>query len=263
MSETMQWTVADVEAAEGVLGRAVPGEATHIVTLTDEQLMALDGVQHDQVVPMPWLDEQGAIDRELVAKVAVRALLSQGYVVPAQRPDGEIGIQAVPDITGPLVLRRTPQAVLSAERTTSVGKHWVFCYVHDDRAVLEEEIASSGHHSFTVYPLEHMGERIVAFVDPGSVAVMAGTPRTMTPEEFTAQAPAIPALTSALAVTTLTAVRTGSTVMQGATVYTGADIVHVLRGSEIDPDGTPASVMLAEAGKRTLMKLPAEMVAAR
>lgn len=223
MSEqTLNFTKADYEAAIAVVGRAEAGKTVPIVNLTDEQVMVLDGVQAAQPTPLPWLEAQGDVDRELVGKVALRALLGQGYVVPASRGEGkEVGIDAIPELTGTLVLRRTAQAILSVERVTTLGRHWVFCYVHEGYGILEEEVATSGHHTFSVYPEAYLGERLEKFLDPTSAAIMAGKPRTYSVQEFEAAAPSLPELTEALIVSVLSVAKVGAETVRNVTVYAG------------------------------------------
>lgn len=48
----IEWTERDVEAAFEVLGYA-GGEKASLPTLTDEEVVALDGVERDQAVPTP------------------------------------------------------------------------------------------------------------------------------------------------------------------------------------------------------------------
>lgn len=261
-SQQMRFGTDDVEAARDVLGRAVAGEAVRVVTLTDEQVLVLDGVQHEQIVPLPWLDEQGEVDRELVGRVALRSMLSQGIVEARPRPDGEdVSIEAVPEITGSLVLRRTAQAILALERTTSLGKSWVFCYVHEGAGVLEEDVTTSGHHRFSVYSADLLGDRFGTFLDPTEAAVMAGRARTMTTEQFERDAPTMPELAEALVVTTLSVVRAGSETMINVSVYAGPRGVFVLRGGLNDDEGN-AVLTLTEAGPSDVRSLPGELVVA-
>ncbi|WP_125773498.1 hypothetical protein [Antribacter gilvus] len=257
---TMRFVREDVEAAQAVLGRAVEGRATHVVTLTDEQVVVLDGLQNEQVVPTPWLSAQVGADRELVGKVALRAMLSQGHVVPAPGTGGaEIGLEAVPEITGTLVLRRTSQAVLGFERVTSLGPSWVFCYVHDGGGVLEEEVTDSGHHSFSVYPVDFLTDRLGTYLDPTSAAVMSGAPRTLSTEELEQQRP--PELTEALVVTQVSAVRAPSDVMVTVSVYAGPRGVFVVRGGERTTETGPAALTLTELGPAAVKALVRDLAA--
>lgn len=264
---TMQWSAADIAAAEQTLARTAPGEVTHVVTLTDEEVAILDGLQNPQLVPLPWLDAQEGADRTLVGRVALRSLLARGLVVPSEeeRPPGpggepQVGIDAVPEVTGPLVLRRTASAILSADRTTALGKHWVYVYLHDEDRVLEEEVGPSGHHSFSVYPLAELAGRLAVFVDPAAKAVLDGRARTFTTEQFAAEARTSPELSGAVAVTVLGAVRAGSDTLVRVSVYATPDGVYVVRGGEHGADGAPVTLELSEVGPATLRRLPAELL---
>lgn len=259
----MRFAGADIDAAQGVLGKATAGESTHVVTLTDEQLMILDGVQHEQIVPLPWLDEQEGADRSLVGRVALRSMLSQGLVSSAPGKDGaDVSIQAIPEITGPLVLRRTAQAIMSVERTTSLGKSWVFCYVHDGSGILEEDVSTSGHHRFSVYPENFLGERLEKFLDPTSAAVMSGRAQTFTVQQFEKEAPNIPQVAGSLVVTTLAVVRAGADELVNVSVYAGPEGVFVLRGGDRDGSGN-ATLTLTEAGSADIRALPESLAVAR
>ena len=264
---TMQWSAADIAAAEQTLARTASGEVTHVVTLTDEEVAILDGLQNPQLVPLPWLDAQEGADRTLVGRVALRSLLARGLVVPSdeERPPGpggepQVGIDAVPEVTGPLVLRRTASAILSADRTTALGKHWVYVYLHDEDRVLEEEVGPSGHHSFSVYPLTELAGRLAVFLDPAAKAVLDGRARTFTTEQFAAEARTSPELSGAVAVTVLGAVRAGSDTLVRVSVYATPDGVYVVRGGEHGADGAPVTLELSEVGPATLRRLPAELL---
>ncbi|WP_435737812.1 hypothetical protein V5D56_04235 [Cellulosimicrobium sp. PMB13] len=265
--QSMRWSVSDIAAAEQTLARSVPGEVTHVVTLTDEEVTILDGLHHEQLVALPWLDAQEGADRALVGRVALRSLLARGLVVPsdgaaAPGPDGDaqVGIEAAPEVTGPLVLRRTAHAILSAERTTALGKHWVYVYLHEDDRVLEEEVAPSGHHAFSVYPLADLSGRLAVFLDPATKAVLDGRSQTFTVEEFTAQAATVPEISDAVAVTTLAGVRAGSDVLVQVSVYATPDGVYVVRGGEHGTDGAPVTLTLSEIGAATVRRLPLELL---
>ncbi|WP_277208427.1 hypothetical protein [Isoptericola croceus] len=261
--DPMRFSPDDVAAARKTLEQARAGEAVPIVILTDEEVVILDGLEHDQLVPTPWLEAQEGADRSLVGRVALRSLLAREMVLPASVTDGSVRITAHPGITGPLVLRRTAQEILSAERTTSGGKHWAFAYVHDEdgsKVVLEEEISDSGHHAFSVYPFDHLGERWEAFLDPTGVAVMGGKATTIPADALPTQAPELPQLKDAVAVSVVSAVRKGQDFLVNASVYAGPHGVHVLRGEGRDAAGGPASYVLQEVGPRGLRALPEELV---
>jgi hypothetical protein len=270
MSEqkAMQFGPDDVAAARATLAQARDGEVVGVVILTDEEVTILDGVEHEQLVPTPWIDAQGEADRSLMGRVALRSMASRELVVPAgtDKSGSRITkIKAHPGITGPLVLRRSAQEILSVERTSSNGKDWLFAYVHheDEKAtVLEEEISGQGQHVFSVYPEALLGERFERFLDPTSTALLGTAAKTYSAEAFQAAVANLPQLKEAVAVSILSGVARGSDELFNASVYAGPHGVHVLRGTEHDPAGEPVTYSLQEVGTRGLRALPAEMIPA-
>lgn len=263
--QAMQFSADDVKAAQTTLAQARDGEVAPIVILTDEEVTILDGVAQEQLVPTPWMDAQGDADRTLMGKVALRSMLSRELVLPVDTDDGSIKIKAHPGITGPLVLRRTAQEILSVERTSSNGKDWLFAYVHieDGRStVLEEEITGSGHHAFSVYPEALLGERFEKFTDPTGTVLLGTAPKSYSAEAFAAAVPNLPQLKEAVAVSIVSGVRRGRDELLNASVYAGPHGVYVVRGTEHDQAGTPLTYSLQEVAARGLRALPRELVAA-
>ncbi|MEU4388378.1 hypothetical protein [Promicromonospora sp. NPDC023805] len=270
MSEqkAMQFGPDDVEAARVTLAQARDGEVVGIVILTDEEVSILDGLEHEQLVPTPWIDAQGEADRSLMGRVALRSMASRELVVPAgtdESGNGVIAIKAHPGITGPLVLRRSAREIVSVERTSSNGTDWLFAYVHheDDKAVvLEEEISGHGHHVFSVYPEALLGERFEKFLDPTSAALMGTSAKTYSAEALQAAVASLPQLKEAVAVSVVSGVARGSDELLNVSVYAGPHGVHVLRGTEHDPAREPVTYSLQEVGSRGLRALPAEVIPA-
>ncbi|MBE1878864.1 hypothetical protein [Myceligenerans pegani] len=267
MSEqnAMTFSEDDVQAARATLAQARDGEVVGVVILTDEEVAILDGLENEQLVPTPWMDAQTGGDRSLMGRVALRSMLSRELVQPVDTDDGSVKITAHPGITGPLVLRRSAQEILSVERTSSNGKDWLFAYVHIEggrSTVLEEEISGSGHHVFSVYPAALLGERFEKFFDPTGTAAMSSSPKSYSAEAFESAVPRLPQLNEAVAVSIVSGVRRGSDTLLNASVYAGPHGVHVLRGSEHDGDGTPVTYTLQEVGPRGLRALPTEMIPA-
>jgi hypothetical protein len=264
----MQFGPDDVEAARATLAQARDGEVVGIVILTDEEVTILDGPEHEQLVPTPWIDAQGEADRSLMGRVALRSMASRELVVPAETDESGskvTKIKAHPGITGPLVLRRTAQKILSVERTSSNGKDWLFAYLHyeEGRAVvLEEEISGQGHHVFSVYPEALLGDRFEKFLDPTGTALLGTAAKSYTAEAFQAAVPSLPQLKEAVAVSIVSGVARGSDELLNASVYAGPHGVHVLRGTEHDPAGEPVMYSLQEVSARGLRELPAEVVPA-
>ncbi len=107
--------------------------APPLPTLTDEEVVALDGVQHEQLVALPWLSAQDA-SKELMCAIALRGLLAKELVYPVVF-EGETEpsrLHATEEITGALTLRRSGSSVVSVERTVSTGKRWLYGYLHDE-----------------------------------------------------------------------------------------------------------------------------------
>lgn len=262
--QPMRFGADDVKAARATLAQARDGEVVPVVILTDEEVTILDGLEHEQLVPTPWMDAQTNGDRSLMARVALRSMLSRELVLPVDTDDGSIKIKAHPGITGPLVLRRTAQEILAAERTSSSGKDWLFAYVHIEdgtSTVLEEEITGAGHHAFSVYPSALMGERLEKFFDPTGTALLGSAPKSFSADAFEAAAPDLPQLKEAVAVSLVSAVSREHDELLNASVYAGPHGVHVLRGTEHDKEGTPVAYTLQEVGSRGLRALPGELVA--
>ena len=151
----LQYTAEDVAAARDLLERARRGEATGpdgmprpsgppavvhpdpsvsqddgarpdpsaaqepapVVTLSDEQIAALDGYERRQFVALPWLDAHPE-QRRVAAAVALRGMIASGQVLTRTARDEEgPRWRAVPEISGCLVLRRTAESFTTAERT--------------------------------------------------------------------------------------------------------------------------------------------------
>lgn len=225
-TNTVQWTERDVECAAGVLGLASP-EGTALPTLTDEEITALDGVQREQAVPTPWLSAQTA-DRDVLCGVALRGLLAKEWAYPVIF-EGETEpsrLHATEEITGTLALRRTSRQVASLERTVSTGKRWLFIYIHDDGALLEE-IDESGLHGFTVVSPDQSAQRLAAFADPNGAAAEESAPKAYTEAEFEAAGEA-GLLAQTQAASNMAVFETDRGDVRTLTVYTAPDSVHVL-----------------------------------
>ena len=161
-------------------GRPDPSAAEEpapVVTLSDEQIAALDGYERRQFVALPWLDAQPE-QRRVAAAVALRGMIAGGQVLTrtARHEEGPRW-RAVPEISGCLVLRRTAESFTTAERTvrTEAGPqvHRLHCYVHPG-GILEEETTADGLHRFTVLEAQQAAERLAAFLDPAGAALADG-----------------------------------------------------------------------------------------
>ncbi|SDW96379.1 hypothetical protein SAMN04487912_10620 [Arthrobacter sp. cf158] len=224
-TSTMKWTQRDVEAAAKVLASASAIGAP-LPTLTDEEVVALDGVQHEQMVALPWLSAQDA-NKEVLCAVALRGLLAKELVYPVIF-EGETEpsrLHASEDITGALTLRRSGSSVVSVERTVSTGKRWLYSYLHDD-GVLLEEVDESGLHGFTVITREQLVPRLAEFVDPEKAAVRDTDAALFTEAQF--EAHAATALADTQAASNVVAFNADTNEFPTVTVYTAPSGVHVL-----------------------------------
>lgn len=224
-TSTMKWTQRDIEAAAKVLASASAVGAP-LPTLTDEEVVALDGVQHEQLVALPWLSAQDG-SKELMCAIALRGLLAKELVYPVVF-EGETEpsrLHATDDITGTLTLRRSGNSVVSVERTVSTGKRWLYGYVHDD-GVLLEEVDESGLHGFTAVTRDQLVPRLAEFVDPEKSASRDTDPTVYTEAQF--EDHAATALADTQAASNVVAFNSDTNHFPTVTVYTGPSSVHVL-----------------------------------
>lgn len=249
-TSTMKWTQRDVQCAAKVLDQASP-EGTALTTLTDEEIVALDGVQHEQVVALPWLSAQDAASRDLMCAVALRGLLAKELVYPVVF-EGETEpsrLHAIEEITGSLTLRRSGDAIVSVERTVSTGKRWLYAYVHVE-GVLLEEVDDGGLHGFTIVSRGQAAERLAAFVDPEGAAARDTEPAVYSEAAF--EEHAATALADTRAASNVVAFSTASDEFPTVTVYTGPSGVHVLTPRV---EGEAVSLELREVSAQALAGL--------
>jgi len=162
---------ADVGLA-GLVERARV-EPVPVIALTDEELAALDGGPGaPPVAPRPWLDRQVESSRELVCQVALRGLAARGIVVPtgAVEDGGRSVVAMHQDLRAVLLMRHDALALVAARRQgTDESAHRVL-FVHEDGAVLEEDVSPHGVHRLTVTSAAMAAERLATFVDPAGAA---------------------------------------------------------------------------------------------
>ncbi|HEY8699927.1 MAG TPA: hypothetical protein VIM08_03020 [Arthrobacter sp.] len=224
-TNTMKWTQRDVECAAKVLDSAsAPGSA--LPTLTDEEIVALDGVQHEQIVALPWLSAQNT-EKEILCAVALRGLLAKELVYPVifEGETEPTRLHALEDITGALTLRRSGDCVVSIERTVSTGRRWLYAYIHVE-GVLLEEVDDGGLHGFSVITPERLPARLADFVDPDGAAARDSEAVSYSEAGFEASAPTV--LGDTRAASNVVAFTTASDAFPTITVYAGPSGVHVL-----------------------------------
>ncbi len=261
----------DPPAAQDDGGRPDPSavqEPAPVVTLSDEQIAALDGYERRQFVALPWLDAHPE-QRRVAAAVALRGMIAGGQVLTrtARHEEGPRW-RAVPEISGCLVLRRTAESFTTAERTvrTEAGPqvHRLHCYTHP-RGVLEEETTADGLHRFTVLRAEEATVRLAAFLDPAGLADpaadaafdTAGGSVHVRGSELPAH-PLAAQLAETRALTVLTRVRTADGTVQQLSAYATAD--GMLTMEALDPGVEDPRLEFRRVGPASLRALATVLV---
>jgi hypothetical protein len=144
-----------------------------VITLTDEELAALDGPRALPVAPQPWLEGQKVSGRMLACQVALRSLAARGLVLPAGLEGGDGGALALhQDLQAVLAMRRSALGIVLAQRRSGAERQSRMLYLHEG-GVLEEDISSAGLHSLTVVSCARAGERLTSYADPTRAAAGA------------------------------------------------------------------------------------------
>lgn len=243
-------------------------EPAPVVTLSDEQIAALDGYERRQFVALPWLDAHPE-QRRVAAAVALRGMIAGGQVLTrtARHEEGPRW-RAVPEISGCLVLRRTAESFTTAERTvrTEAGPqvHRLHCYSHPG-GVLEEETTADGLHRFTVLRAEEATVRLAAFLDPAGLADPAADAESDTGGRSVhvrgSELPAHPLaaqLAATRALTVLTRVRTADGTVQQLSAYATAG--GMLTMEALDPGVEDPRLEFRRVGPASLRALATVLV---
>ncbi|MFE7603689.1 hypothetical protein ACFU1Q_00765 [Brachybacterium paraconglomeratum] len=243
-------------------------EPAPVVTLSDEQIAALDGYERRQFVALPWLDAHPE-QRRIAAAVALRGMIAGGQVLTrtARHEEGPRW-RAVPEISGCLVLRRTAESFTTAERTvrTEAGPqvHRLHCYSHPG-GVLEEETTADGLHRFTVLRADEATVRLAAFLDPAGLADPAADAESDTGGGSVhvrgSELPAHPLaaqLAATRALTVLTRVRTADGTVQQLSAYATAG--GMLTMEALDPGVEDPRLEFRRVGPASLRALATVLV---
>lgn len=243
-------------------------EPAPVVTLSDEQIAALDGYERRQFVALPWLDAHPE-QRRVAAAVALRGMIAGGQVLTrtARHEEGPRW-RAVPEISGCLVLRRTAESFTTAERTvrTEAGPqvHRLHCYSHPG-GVLEEETTADGLHRFTVLRAGEATVRLAAFLDPAGLADPAADAESDTGGGSVhvrgSELPAHPLaaqLAETRALTVLTRVRTADGTVQQLSAYATAG--GMLTMEALDPGAEDPRLEFRRVGPASLRALATVLV---
>ncbi|QNN82226.1 hypothetical protein H3H54_14165 [Brachybacterium sp. Z12] len=245
---------------------------TEIVTLTDEELLALDGLERDSLTPTPWVTESaaGPDARALVTAAAMRSMISRGIVTSSTVLDPrryEEGSQeparmvAVPALQGTAVLRRTSDAVLIAERKTERGTAYSYFYlfhVEGGVRVLWEAFDAAGFHLFFLLDGATLPEQLLAFVDPVSGAGEDDGDADEVPSAAFATSAAAARLAEARAVTTVLVLHREDT--EGPTAFTLFSTPDALELMETDGEGEAAVQRVGAVSTATLTALVEDLI---
>lgn len=265
MSETapspMEPTITERDmlgAMEVLAGTAAEPEP--LIVLTDEEIMALDGLSALEILGSPYLS-QDAVDAETSAASALRSLVARGMVRtgsaqreeegeavsggadPSQRP-----VQLDRRLAGVVTLRRIPEAMVTSERTLEGGTTTLAHYFFPRSGVLEEYITVDGFHHFSVPHLDAVAARIQRFADPFEVADSDGEPQSMALQEAVASFD----VDDTRALTVLTAVADEGG--RRATIAATSAQVQVLDNGALDSEPSPTrAVQISAVSPETLL----------
>jgi hypothetical protein len=240
------WTERDYACAQSVLARN--DEADFVPpTLTDEAIVALDGIDREQMTALPWLDTH-AQQKELACNVALRGLLTSGAAFPliAEGATEPSGLAANEEITGILALRRTGERIITAELQKDGGPVWLYGYVHGN-TVLEELVDNNGSHTFMLASRKQFPGHIMELANSSGVESADGAPTTIEMDEFEQRAGAV--LGDALGVTSITGVSLDESTFASYTLYSKpgglVSLTSRTDGGAVNLDLTPVAATTA------------------
>lgn len=246
--------------AAGLITRAAAGPVL-VITLTDEELAALDGAPPGSLAPQPWLAALDEPGRLLACQVALRGLAARGLAVPAgPGPGGSATVAIHEDLRAALDLRRTAPAVVTAQRRSGRGLDVRVLHLHHG-GLLEEGISPGGLHTLTVTTPSDAARRLAGFADPGPAA---GDPPTQPPQIVPladiAAGPGPSSLTGARYVTTVSRLNRGTTPPheQRLTIYA---LPGRVRTSELAATGGPPALAITQLGGAQLRERLATLLA--
>ena len=229
----LEVTAADVRAAQDLLSRAGEEPPAAVLTLTDEQILAVDGWQRPQFAAMPFAQAHPE-QRALAAGIALRTLVAAGLVTTTT--DARPRWLAAPVLAACLLLRRSAAVFTTLERTAAQVTR-VHCCVHP-AGVLEEEVTPAGLHRFTVLSPQQAAARLAVLLDPEGVAGEAGEPVTVATSALEGGHPLAPRIAATRSHSVLTSVNTADDTLTQITVLaTDAEVLSLeaLDGGADDP----------------------------
>jgi hypothetical protein len=237
-----------------------------VIALTDEELLALDGPDAEQVAPNLWLSTQPEHQHEFAAAVAMRGLVARGTAkLGTPTDDGRVVLALPQDASAALAMRRAASAIYVCEQRTHDSTRARVLYLQGEHGVLEEDVNSGGLHTFSVSPTAEAISALTAWCNPfSSPLIMDGAQRRVRLAELAAGGEVADELGRATAVSVLAAVSAASgteatTQEHRLSVYTFDDHVEVGMADADDPtemvyrwvdESTLAAALAELAGER-------------
>lgn len=254
-------TERDMLGAMEVLATTEP-EPDVFLTLTDEEIMGLDGASALEILGSPYLS-QDMVDEASSAAAALRSLTARGLVRPGTESvedegkivsgpaDGERRpVQLDRRLAGVIALRRIPEAMVTTTRTLNGGSTTLAHYLFPRSGILEEFISVDGFHHFSVPDLGSVPRRIRKFVDPFEAADQDGEPETTT----RAQAGSTFDVADTRSLSVLTAVTDGAG--RQATIVATSDRVRVLDDGPLGEEPTADDeLQISDVSAETLLSV--------
>lgn len=209
---------------------------------TDEELIALDGLDTVQLVPLPWVvDNEDSVERATAASIALRGLIARRLVLPAELlaedwddlGDDPRRLYAVDPVQGILELRRRFTSLITFQRMVSEQIYTIVQYVFEGDTLLEEEITADGYHHFHVLPVDSAVDHAVTLLDQDEVAGEDGEPITLKMSAIEEHPELGPVLSDTRALTVASLVTRAGEAEQ-LTFYATSDRTYVSR-SDQDP----------------------------
>lgn len=240
-----------------------------LLVLSDEEILALDGIDALTVLGSPHLDQE-AVHRETASGTAIRGLIARRMVNPTHEAREEEGdvligkgdpsdrlIQLERGLAGILALRRIPEAMVIIDRVSSDLRVKLGLYFFPDGGVLEEFVSTDGFHHFCAPTFDALAQRLPGFVDPHEAAGADGEV-----EEISVAG--VMALEGGLedtrTLSTVTCVGGGPS--RYATVFALSDRVRVVDNGTGDPTQASAGTVLpiSDVSRETLGEIIASLL---
>lgn len=232
-----------------------------LAVLTDEELLAIDGIEQPQVADTPFTDRDD-VDAAAYASAAFRSLIARGLVViadDAQETEGELltggterrALQLDRTLAGITALRRGPLGVLSAHRQVADQLTELLVYVFPAGGILEELVTVDGFHHFSLPVRSAVPERLAVYLDPQGAADQDATVFSGTLEDLQQDAGIVARLDDARAITVLAGTGAGGRFQH--TVFTASSAVYDLDTGGGEPARDVELVSLSPVGLRDLL----------